>query len=72
MPSAPVATSLKAPAGCHSPHKCPYAITEHNRTLVTVVEALTEWGFRHHEAVVGKKRFADPAAASSITALSVL
>jgi DNA-binding HxlR family transcriptional regulator len=42
-----------------------YAVTEHSRTLVNVVEALTEWGFRHHEAVVGKKRLADPAATAS-------
>jgi DNA-binding HxlR family transcriptional regulator len=40
-----------------------YAVTEHSRTLVNVVEALTEWGYRHHEAIVGKKRFADPTAA---------
>jgi hypothetical protein len=42
-----------------------YAGTGHSRRLVKAGQALTDWGFRHHEALVGKKRFADPTAASN-------
>ena len=41
-----------------------YESTPHSQTLMSVVQAMSDWGFRHHEAVVGKKRPADPAATS--------
>ncbi len=38
-----------------------YASTAHSRTLLGVVQALSDWGYLHHEAVVGTRRPDDPA-----------
>lgn len=35
-----------------------YAVTDYGRTLAPVLQALRDWGNLHHEAIVGKKRFA--------------
>jgi DNA-binding HxlR family transcriptional regulator len=41
-----------------------YASTPHSQTLLPVVRAMSDWGFLHHEAIVGKKRPGDPSASS--------
>ena len=38
-----------------------YASTAHSRTLLSVVQAMSDWGYLHHEAVVGTRRPDDPA-----------
>lgn len=38
-----------------------YESTPHSQTLLAVVQALGDWGYLHHEAVVGTKRPDDPA-----------
>ncbi len=38
-----------------------YASTAHSQTLMAVVQALSDWGYLHHEAVVGRRRPDDPA-----------
>ncbi|OUJ67859.1 winged helix-turn-helix transcriptional regulator [Hymenobacter crusticola] len=38
-----------------------YACTAHSRTLLPVVQAMSDWGYQHHEVVVGQKRADDPA-----------
>jgi DNA-binding HxlR family transcriptional regulator len=37
-----------------------YASTPHAQSLLSVVQAMSEWGYRHHEAVLGSKRVDDP------------
>lgn len=37
-----------------------YASTPHSRTLLSVVQAMSDWGYLHHEAVVGTRRPDDP------------
>jgi len=41
-----------------------YASSTHGRSLLRVVQAMSDWGYLHHETIVGKKRVDDPAAAS--------
>ena len=41
-----------------------YESTAHGRTLLPVVPALGNWGYLHHEAIVGHKRSDDPAASA--------
>lgn len=41
-----------------------YESTPHSQTLLKVVQAMSDWGYLHHEAVVGHKRADDPAVAS--------
>lgn len=36
-----------------------YASTPHSQTLVAVVQAMSDWGYLRHEAVVGRKRADD-------------
>lgn len=38
-----------------------YESTPHSQTLLGVVEAMSDWGYLHHAAVVGKRRAGDPA-----------
>ncbi len=38
-----------------------YESTPHSQTLLAVVQALGDWGYLHHEAIVGTKRPDDPA-----------
>lgn len=38
-----------------------YESTHHSRTLLQVVQALSDWGYLHHEALVGARRADDPA-----------
>jgi DNA-binding HxlR family transcriptional regulator len=33
-----------------------YASTAHSRTLLPVVQALSDWGYLHHEVIVGHRR----------------
>jgi DNA-binding HxlR family transcriptional regulator len=40
-----------------------YASTPHSQTLLAVVQAMSDWGYLHHETVVGRKRADDPAVA---------
>lgn len=37
-----------------------YESTPHSQTLLAVVQAMSDWGYLHHEAVVGTKRPDDP------------
>lgn len=37
-----------------------YAATPHSQTLLSVVRAMSDWGYLHHETVVGTKRADDP------------
>jgi DNA-binding HxlR family transcriptional regulator len=37
-----------------------YASTPHAQSLLRVVQAMSEWGYLHHQAVVGSKRADDP------------
>ena len=37
-----------------------YASTPHGRSLLSVVRAMSDWGYLHHETIVGKKRVDDP------------
>lgn len=39
-----------------------YASSDHGRSLLSVVQAMSDWGYLHHETIVGKKRSDDPAA----------
>lgn len=39
-----------------------YESTAHSRTLLPVVQAMSDWGYLHHETIVGRKRLDDPAA----------
>ena len=43
-----------------------YESTPHSQTLLGVVQAMSEWGYLHHEAVVGRKRLTDPASNGSV------
>ncbi|UOQ74030.1 winged helix-turn-helix transcriptional regulator [Hymenobacter cellulosilyticus] len=45
-----------------------YACTAHSRTLLPVVQAMSDWGYLHHEVVVGQKRPDDPARPSNLGA----
>jgi len=38
-----------------------YESTPHSHTLLAVVQAMSDWGYLHHEAIVGTKRPDDPA-----------
>lgn len=40
-----------------------YESTAHSQTLLRVVHAMSEWGYLHHETIIGKRRVGDPAAA---------
>ena len=40
-----------------------YASTPHSRTLLPVVQAMSDWGYLHHATVVGTRRPDDPAVA---------
>ena len=40
-----------------------YESTPHSQTLLHVVRAMSEWGYLHHETIIGKKRPADPTVA---------
>jgi DNA-binding HxlR family transcriptional regulator len=37
-----------------------YASTAHSQTLLAVVQAMSDWGYLHHETIVGHKRADDP------------
>ena len=37
-----------------------YESSAHGRSLLSVVQAMSEWGYLHHETIVGKKRADDP------------
>jgi DNA-binding HxlR family transcriptional regulator len=37
-----------------------YASTAYSQTLLPVVQALSDWGYLHHETIVGHKRTDDP------------
>lgn len=37
-----------------------YESTPHSQTLLRVVQAMSDWGYLHHETVVGRKREDDP------------
>lgn len=39
-----------------------YAGTPHSRTILPLIQALSDWGYLHHEAVVGRQRIDAPAA----------
>ncbi len=39
-----------------------YASSDHGRSLLSVVQAMSDWGYLHHETIVGKKRLDDPSA----------
>lgn len=39
-----------------------YESTPHSQTLLGVVQAMSDWGYLHHETIVGQKRLDDPAA----------
>lgn len=39
-----------------------YESTPHSQTLLSVVRAMSEWGYLHHEIIVGQKRGLDPTA----------
>ena len=41
-----------------------YESTPHSRTLLRVVQAMSDWGYLHHETVVGQRRVDDPTGAS--------
>lgn len=38
-----------------------YESTAHSQTLLGVVQAMSEWGYLHHETIIGKRRSGDPA-----------
>ncbi|MDQ2770995.1 MAG: helix-turn-helix transcriptional regulator [Bacteroidota bacterium] len=44
-----------------------YESTAHSQTLLGVVQAMSAWGYLHHETIVGKRRAGDPAP-SAVTA----
>ncbi|MDF7815241.1 helix-turn-helix domain-containing protein [Hymenobacter sp. YC55] len=46
-----------------------YECTAHSRTLLSVVQAMCDWGYLHHEAVVGTRRSDDPAILASFQAV---
>lgn len=37
-----------------------YASSSHGRSLLSVVQAMSDWGYLHHETIVGRKRVDDP------------
>ncbi|WP_324679420.1 winged helix-turn-helix transcriptional regulator [Hymenobacter sp. GOD-10R] len=47
-----------------------YESTAHSRTLLQVVQAMSDWCYLHHETIVGHKRADDPSLATSATASS--
>ena len=41
-----------------------YASTPHSQTLLSVVQAMSDWGYLHHETIIGQKRTDDPTVTS--------
>lgn len=37
-----------------------YESSAHGRSLLSVVQAMSDWGYLHHETIVGQKRTDDP------------
>ncbi|WP_223652790.1 winged helix-turn-helix transcriptional regulator [Hymenobacter psoromatis] len=42
-----------------------YESTPHSQSLLSVVQAMSDWGYLHYETLIGRKRTDDPAATSS-------